>query len=1216
MRDRKLDKLFDRFRTRGDATALARVFDATAPELLRVAMSLVPRPEEADDLLQATYLTAIEKSGKYDADRRLVPWLLGILVRHAHDQRRKRDREVDRDRLAQREVEGPASEAEVRELSDALERALGRLPRRYSDVLRPFLSEGEAAAEIAKRTGQAPGTVRMQIHRGLDLLRKALPAGFAFAAMGIAVGPGLDAVRAKVLQAATTAGSGLVAAGAVAVPTTSALGGIAMAKKAVLAAGIVFVAAGLTWVASIVANSSADPLDVDSALVDVDDGEGRRAGGGAPQLETPEAGADALAEVDRVPYANGSEPESSSFERALAGLTGRVVDAQGNPLIGVPVTLFEGRADGLQTLLDDSFLSARPGPQLAISNGVTGPDGGFRLGGARTHAVHVLGIDLGGKQPTWQGLDHGLHPGEARDVGDIVLKAVVSAVGRVVDAAGQPLEGVRVRAADLPASVLELGFGDLRGGDPILVAQSIVKVVIDQPAWVAALEKTLPFATTTTDAEGLFRLDGVPAEDPTLVFDQRGFTSTTAWPQLDAQADPENPVALGDFVLATGRSVVGGVVDSEGAAVPDVEIRAGSIRKSGWSSPSLGVLAAAAQSDAEGAFALGGIHPDGQLVLIGRRSPRHRWTIMIPKEGENVVLELPAEVPITVHLRTAGGEVVPDAELSVLTPLPDFGRPHYALFDAGLSYGTPEKIEDGTYAIHGLGKGSYVLRGRAEGFTFAEESLRAKRKKGAEVTLTFQPVAERSLRVIDAKTKDPVVGARIAVGHPTAPATLMERTVSDAVGAASFERLLAKPEAPYRLRVEHPGYAVWSGGFDAKGDTVIELDQGGTLVAHVRNHGKGPPQPLMLGVYLDGGNVPFPDDEVERMALSDEDGNLTISHLPPGNHRWILWERYLNGDLIAYVSGSVWRQNITDGSIEITAGQTQELWIDLTDLGLFPDESLPMGSVAGRIRIDGEPARDMDVWVNVNYDGKSKGENSAIDGGGHFDLGELPAGQARLHVQATTRTPDGWSISTIYEAAFELLPGDERFFDLEWQTAEIRVSVVAADGSPAEGVSIFMRGGNDDFGGSSIPNATSGEDGIAVLSLFGNGDFKVTGSHSSHGIGRSSVLVPAGATSVEAHVELSTGITCKGKVLAPGFVPNEWGSYLYFRQEDGWRNQNVQVEIVDGEADFTAVGLAPGEYTVYLMGVNQVHSPSTTFTLTAGGDAELKLEFSADDEGD
>ena len=124
MHDRTLDRLFDRFRRHGDVQALGEVFDGTAPELMRIAASLVRDPNAADDLLQQTFLTEIERSDRYDAARRLVPWLLGILVHGAREERRVRRRELDPAHLARPEPLRPETHAVSTELERELDRAL------------------------------------------------------------------------------------------------------------------------------------------------------------------------------------------------------------------------------------------------------------------------------------------------------------------------------------------------------------------------------------------------------------------------------------------------------------------------------------------------------------------------------------------------------------------------------------------------------------------------------------------------------------------------------------------------------------------------------------------------------------------------------------------------------------------------------------------------------------------------------------------------------------------------------------------------------------------------------------------------------------------------------------------------------------------------------------------------------------------------------------
>lgn len=57
----------ERFRNHADAQALATTFDAVAPELLLVAAHVAPAGCDAEDLMQATFLDAIEKAARWDA---------------------------------------------------------------------------------------------------------------------------------------------------------------------------------------------------------------------------------------------------------------------------------------------------------------------------------------------------------------------------------------------------------------------------------------------------------------------------------------------------------------------------------------------------------------------------------------------------------------------------------------------------------------------------------------------------------------------------------------------------------------------------------------------------------------------------------------------------------------------------------------------------------------------------------------------------------------------------------------------------------------------------------------------------------------------------------------------------------------------------------------------------------------------------------------------
>ena len=255
-----IERQFDLWRRRGDATALGKVFDRTAPELWRLATHLVRDPAEAEDVLQATYLVAIERAQVWDRDRPLIPWLVGILVNQAR-LARKRSRTSAERSAPLLDPPGPGADpsehAAAEEFSVALAAALDKLPQPYREVLRMHLAEGRRPVEIARELGRPPGTVRMQMSRGMKLLQRALPPGFAAgAALSVFPTRGLAAVRTDVLargaEAAVTLAGGATGAGAG--------GGLASLGLKLAVAGVAVTAIGV-WFARPGARDERDPSD-------------------------------------------------------------------------------------------------------------------------------------------------------------------------------------------------------------------------------------------------------------------------------------------------------------------------------------------------------------------------------------------------------------------------------------------------------------------------------------------------------------------------------------------------------------------------------------------------------------------------------------------------------------------------------------------------------------------------------------------------------------------------------------------------------------------------------------------------------------------------------------------------------------------------------------------------------------------------------------------
>ena len=67
------DALFARWRRDRDPAALGALFDAAAPGLFRLALSLTPDAAAAEDALQETFLLAMEEAERHDPARPVLP---------------------------------------------------------------------------------------------------------------------------------------------------------------------------------------------------------------------------------------------------------------------------------------------------------------------------------------------------------------------------------------------------------------------------------------------------------------------------------------------------------------------------------------------------------------------------------------------------------------------------------------------------------------------------------------------------------------------------------------------------------------------------------------------------------------------------------------------------------------------------------------------------------------------------------------------------------------------------------------------------------------------------------------------------------------------------------------------------------------------------------------------------------------------------------------
>jgi RNA polymerase sigma-70 factor (ECF subfamily) len=152
----------------GEQEAFARLYDLYAPMVHGVLLARVPW-SEVDDLVQDVFLVALKKLNTLRDDAAFGGWLAMIARNRAMDfHRRKRETEELSDELA------ATSHSDTdREAAKVLEVICG-LPEAYRETLVLRLVEGMTGPEIAGRTGLTPASVRVNLHRGMKLLREKL----------------------------------------------------------------------------------------------------------------------------------------------------------------------------------------------------------------------------------------------------------------------------------------------------------------------------------------------------------------------------------------------------------------------------------------------------------------------------------------------------------------------------------------------------------------------------------------------------------------------------------------------------------------------------------------------------------------------------------------------------------------------------------------------------------------------------------------------------------------------------------------------------------------------------------------------------------------------------------------------------------------------------------------------------------------------------------
>lgn len=160
----------------GDAASFRVIFERYAPLLMRAMLRELYMREEANDLVQQTFLQLHRARADFDASQKLKPWVFTIAMNLKREYFRRKKRRPERSLDAESTLEPAVAAlgAARVEARHTLERVMRDLPADQREVIELHWFDGLEFPEVAQVVGASVSAVKVRAHRGYVRLRQAL----------------------------------------------------------------------------------------------------------------------------------------------------------------------------------------------------------------------------------------------------------------------------------------------------------------------------------------------------------------------------------------------------------------------------------------------------------------------------------------------------------------------------------------------------------------------------------------------------------------------------------------------------------------------------------------------------------------------------------------------------------------------------------------------------------------------------------------------------------------------------------------------------------------------------------------------------------------------------------------------------------------------------------------------------------------------------------
>ncbi len=867
------------------------------------------------------------------------------------------------------------------------------------------------------------------------------------------------------------------------------------------------------------------------------------------------------------------------FAAARCGFRGRLLLPTLEPAPGLEVRLFRF---GMEMFPRSELIPERIEPasiDVDAGRATSGEDGRFLVTGVWPRGVYVLAAGAGSDTPLWQLVDRTPGPGEIIDLGDLVLQAMGTITGTVVDDAGEPLPGALVRAADLPGEIL--AFAPIERFDPsgaLIVRDGGKGHVFFMPPWVEQRYRDLPIPSTFTDADGAFTLKGVVPGTNVLVVTSLGFRGQVE-PGIEVRAGETRDV--GEIELDLGELIQGLVVDTAGEPVAGAQV----LLAEGLGPIPVELAGPPLTADRAGRFSRSGLA--GRSVTgAARRTEGDAWTVF-PQEfvSRELKLTLPATHTLTVRLVSSQGLAIERPRLR-LVQRPDNAGQRETLEMATLGLVTDLDVsrrqrttEDGRIVLPDLATGRYLLLAQCDGHAVTAKEIDLEGER--EETLTLEAARAVLVRVLDGEDQ-PVANAEVLAAPSGSGDHLRHGPLPCGRTRPDGTLLVTQVQSEeISITVRHPLYGSAQERVNVnQGEAVIVLAAPGSLEGVLTDGGQIPE----LGKWMLAITGRGMGEVMPVFTVPDLEGRFRVQGLQPGDYRINSFPAIGGLNSVGGLLGSM-RQSIelgqgTQESFEIRSGERTLLIMDATTK---PPITGPAANVSGLVLVDGFPGTGLRIggWAMVPSD---DGDNdwrrfaAEVDVAGRFDLGRVPAGSIRLSLTDPNGSRGLFAPESqdLWSETLQIVDKEDRELRVELVTGSLVGTVLDVDGAPAVGCRVTLRG-------AATQSAMTDERGRFSISMLAAGSYGVEARGARGGRAElGGVEVAASRTPTSVDLRLQRTFTVRGRVEMAAFGERPqwlWMSVTSVEDEGQPRRRRNSGSQVSTEGLFTVEGLLPGRYT-------------------------------------